>query len=79
MVWHGATNAQFARLEKYEGDAYTWAEATVEMHKAEENQGKKGKLGLTASVRVFVARNAKSAEIQDGEWSMENFQNLFGR
>ncbi|KAH7394388.1 hypothetical protein BKA66DRAFT_456238 [Pyrenochaeta sp. MPI-SDFR-AT-0127] len=79
MVWDGATQAQFGTLEYYEGDAYTWAEATVEMELTEKSGGKGKSPSSNRGVRVFVARDTESKEIEDGEWSLEEFQDMMER
>lgn len=81
MLWDGATQTQFDRLEYYESNAYKWTEVVVEVEMDVKPNGEGGARqdrGRKEGVRVFVARDVESEELTDGVWSLEEFQSSTG-
>lgn len=78
MLWEGATEDQFECLEGYEGYAYKWVETEVEVKAAGDGTSGVGEVVKKKAVRVFVAREPESDEIEEGTWSLEEWKMVWG-
>ncbi|OAL54128.1 hypothetical protein IQ07DRAFT_584709 [Pyrenochaeta sp. DS3sAY3a] len=77
MLWEGATEDQFESLEGYEGYAYKWVETEVEVKAAGDGTRDADEV-VKKGVRVFVAREPESDEIEEGTWNLEEWRMVWG-